>query len=109
MTSDQFAIWLEGFLAGAGKALTVEQVEAVRTKLAGVVKFTFSPAIAPFLWPMTPPDPTPQPWVNPVIYKFWTGDSTACPAPVQTTIWGAGVNSSTLDLNGFQVAGGLLP
>jgi hypothetical protein len=78
MTPEQFAVWLDGFLAGAGASLSAEQLTVVQTKLAGVR--ALPPVVVPmqfFPVPYVPPAPAkpyiPSPWINPSVGPIWIG------------------------------------
>ncbi len=73
MTPEQFAAWLDGFLTGAGKALSAEQTALVAEKLATVraaqpplvfAPPVFIPSPIGVPHPITPwiPNPINPPW-----------------------------------------------
>ncbi|MCA0204280.1 MAG: hypothetical protein LCH92_08060 [Proteobacteria bacterium] len=67
MTLSEYRAWLDGFLAATGGAMTAEQAEAMRAKLATVQEATpidWS-KIGPGILPRHHPDPVwPEPYVT---------------------------------------------
>lgn len=86
MNSDQFAIWLDGFLAAAGKALSAEQMAVVQAKLATVSAAPAAPTPVPQFIPVPYAVPYTErhqrPWRDIVRPQpYWLGDKiqfTAC-------------------------------
>jgi hypothetical protein len=92
MSPEQFAMWLDGFMAGAGAKLTAEQLEAVRQKMLMVKvspampQFVPVPYQVPFVpapMPIFVPTPT-QPWPT-TLPPIWYGDlQITCPLTLMT-------------------------
>lgn len=87
MSPEQFATWLEGFLAGAGKGLTSEQTTLVAAKLASVrvpvIPIVISPPVytpMPIMVPYQPPL-VPSPWIPNPIAPRWRQFEITCGAP----------------------------